>query len=303
MSKASTTSTLELSFWQSNGALYGASVLFWGASWLAIKSQLGVVDPMLSVAYRFLLAGLILQAYCRARGLPMRFTRGDHAAFGLLGVLLFSLNYVCFYWAEEHLTSGLAAVIFSTVVVMNIFNARLFLRSPLEPQVLLAACMGLTGIGLVFQDELLAWDGSNERLQAIGLGFLATYCASLGNIWSARNQRRQLPVVPVNAYSMLYGGILMLAAGIFSGADLRFEWTVPYVSSLVFLSVFASVLAFGAYLTLLGRVGPGRAAYATLLFPLVALTLSTWFEGYVWHPSAIIGVGLILGGNLWVLRR
>ncbi len=286
-----------------NALLYVVTVLIWGSSWLAIKYQLGSVDPMVSVAYRFLLASAISWLYCRFSGRLMRYSLRDHGFMFLQGASLFALNYWLFYLSELTLTSGLAAVIFSTIVVMNMMNGVLFLKNRLELRVVLGAGIGLFGIILVFWSEVTDFESGSENLFAVSLAVLATLLASLGNIASARNQRKGIPVVQANTFGMTYGALLMLVLSGATGREFTFEVTLPYVSSLVFLSVFASIIAFWTYLTLLGRVGVERAAYATLIFPLVALGFSTVFEDYQWTASAGIGILLILAGNLLILKR
>ena len=286
-----------------NALLYVVTVLIWGSSWLAIKYQLGSVDPMVSVAYRFMLASALSWLYCRFSGRLMRYSLRDHGFMFLQGASLFALNYWLFYLSELTLTSGLAAVIFSTIVVMNMMNGVLFLKNRLELRVVLGAGIGLFGIIVVFWPEVTDFESGSENLFAVSLAVLATLLASLGNIASARNKRKGIPVVQANTFGMTYGALLMLVLSGATGREFTFEVTLPYVSSLVFLSVFASIIAFWTYLTLLGRVGVERAAYATLIFPLVALGFSTVFEDYQWTASAGIGILLILAGNLLILKR
>ena len=286
-----------------NVLLYVVTILIWGSSWLAIKFQLGSVDPMVSVAYRFLLASGISWLFCRLSGRSMRFGLRDHGFMFLQGASLFALNYWLFYLSELTLTSGLAAVIFSTIVVMNMLNGAIFLKNRLEFRVMAGACLGLLGIMLVFWPEVTDFESGSNNLIAAALAVLATFLASLGNIASARNQRKGIPVVQANTFGMTYGALLMLGLSLGTGREFTFELNITYVSSLVFLSVFASIIAFWSYLTLLGRVGVERAAYATLLFPLVALAISTVAEGYQWTVFGVTGILLILSGNLLIHKR
>ena len=286
-----------------NALLYLTTVLIWGSSWLAIKFQLGYVDPMVSVAYRFLLASGISWLYCGFSGRMVCFGLRDHGFMFLQGASLFSLNYLLFYISELTLTSGLAAVIFSTILVMNMLNGTIFLKNRLELRMIAGASLGLIGIVFVFWQEVTDFETGSENLQAAALAVLATFLASLGNIASARNQRQGIPVVVANTFGMTYGALLMLGLSWLTGRKFTFEFSVPYVSSLVFLSVFASIIAFWTYLTLLGRVGVERAAYATLLFPLVALGISTVAEGYQWTVFGGTGILLILAGNLLIIKR
>lgn len=286
-----------------NLALYAITVLIWGSTWLVITFQLGEVDPILSVAYRFTLAALILFGFSWFRRLTLRFSLQQHLFMGLQGALLFSLNYLLVYLAELRLTSGLVAVIFSTLVFMNVLIGALFLGTPVRPKVVFGAALGLAGISLVFLPELEAFSLQDRGFVGLLLSLGGTLLASGGNIVAARNQRDGLPVVQTNAFGMGYGAILMYAFALVSGAPLRFEATPAYIGSLVYLALFGSVVAFGAYLTLLGRIGADRAGYASLLFPLVALGISTLFEGYRWSAPALVGVALVLAGNFMVLSR
>jgi drug/metabolite transporter (DMT)-like permease len=239
------------------------------------------VDPILSVAYRFTLASLLLLVFAMLRKINLRFTARQHVFFGLQGALLFSLNYLLVYLAELRLTSGLVAVIFSTLVFMNILIGALFLGTPVRLNVVVGALIGLAGISMVFLPELSAFSLQDRGFVGLLLSLGGTLFASMGNIVAARNQREGLPVVQTNAFGMGYGAILMFAIALIAGTPFRFELTPTYIASLVYLALFGSIIAFGAYLTLLGRIGADRAAYTSLLFPLVALGISTLFEGYL----------------------
>lgn len=287
---------------------YLLTVLIWGSTWFAIKFQLGVVDASLSLVYRFGLAALLLLAWCLLRRVRLSFTPSEHLAMAAQGACLFSTNYLLFYWCTGLITSGLVAIIFSSVIVMNIINGAIFLKRRVEGAVLLGALVGLCGITLVFWHEIIAAQAdsavaSGDVLRGLGIGLVATFMASLGNILSARNQSKGLPVLQTNTYGMAYGTVLMALFAVFSGVPLVFEWTVAYVGSLLYLSIFGSIIAFGAYLTLVGRIGADRAAYATVLFPLVALAISSVFEGFQWTPMALSGIALVLLGNVMVVGR
>ncbi|BBO69029.1 hypothetical protein DSCA_29590 [Desulfosarcina alkanivorans] len=286
-----------------NLSLYAVTVLVWGSTWLGIKFQLGDVDPMVSVIYRFTLASILLIAWCGLRGLPMRFSTRDHLFIALQGACLFALNYWLFYLAEVHLTSGIVAVMFSTIVFWNILNGRIFVKTPVRANVICGACLGICGIGLVFWPELSGFSLAHDGFKGFVLSMAATLLASFGNILSVRNQRHGLPVVQTNAFGMAYGTLLMLAAALIAGKPFTFDPSAPYVISLLYLALFGSVIAFGCYLTLVGKIGADRASYATLLFPIIALIISTLFEGYRWSPPAVAGVAVILAGNALSLAK
>jgi drug/metabolite transporter (DMT)-like permease len=286
-----------------NYILYAITVLIWGSTWLAIKFQLGVVAPEASIAYRFALAAALLLVYVFLRKLPFRFKFKDHGFFAIQGLLLFSLNYILVYQAEQYLTSGLVSIIFSMIIALNVFFGAIFLRNPIRPRVVGGAVLGLVGLAIVFRPELLAFDLNSDKTLGILMCVGGTISASLGNIVSARNQRAGLPVVQTNAFGMAYGALFMFLLALIRQVEFNFDPSFSYVSSMLFLAIFGSIVAFGTYLTLLGRIGPDRAAYVTVLFPIIALILSTLFEGLSWDPFGLVGVLLVIGGNAIVLRK
>ena len=283
--------------------LYGTTVIIWGTTWLAIKFQLGSVDPMISVLYRFIAAALTLVVYCKLRGLNMRFRLKDHIFMALQGLVLFSVNYWLIYLAEVHVTSGLVAVIFSSIVFMNMINGAVFLNSPIRLNVVLGGGIGVVGIVLVFWPQLASFSLSDKTALGLVLSAVSTFMASLGNIISARHQKYNLPIIQTNAYGMAYGAGIMGVIVIVLGKPFSFEMSFLYISSLFYLSLFGTVIAFGCYLKLIGKIGADRAAYATMLFPIVALGISTIYEGYQWAAHNAIGMAVVLIGNWLVLNK
>jgi len=283
--------------------LYFTTVLIWGSTWLAIKFQLGEVDPLVSVIDRFGLASILLFAWCVLARARLRLTRREHAFVALQGACLFGLNYWLIYWAEVYLTSGVVAVIFATMVFMNFFNAALFLKRPLVAAVLVGGVIGLGGVALLFWPEFGSLSLDDTAWRGLLLALASTYVASLGNIVATRNARFGLKVITVNAWGMFYGTALLALAALVTGAEFRVPAGLAYTSSLLYLSVFGSIVAFGAYLRLMALIGPERAGYSAMMTPVVALLLSTLFEGYRWSPAAVAGLALIVAGNVLVLRR
>jgi drug/metabolite transporter (DMT)-like permease len=286
-----------------NLSLYLASVLIWGSTWFAITFQLGTVPPEVSVAYRFALASAVLVTWCLVRGLKLRFPARDHLWMALQGCLLFGLNYVCVYLAEAQISSGLVALVFSLLVFMNILGARLFLATPFKRVALIGATLGVTGVALVFAPELTHISGNHSTSLGLMFSLLGTVSASLGNMTAARNHSNGLPVVQLNAFGMMYGAAFVALYAAANGKPFLFDWSAPYMLSLSYLAIFGSILAFGAYLTLLGRIGADRAGYTTVAIPIVALLLSTLFEGLRWQIYTVLGIALCLAGNILVLGR
>ncbi|HEV8700892.1 MAG TPA: EamA family transporter [Candidatus Polarisedimenticolia bacterium] len=281
--------------------LYLTSVLIWGSTWLAITFQFGTVPPVVSVAYRFALAGLILLAWARIKGLRLRFSAGEHLWMALQGLLLFGINYMCVYLAEAEVTSGLVAVVFSLLVVLNIVGTRIVFGTPLKRPTMLGAVLGIGGIVLVFLPEIGRGTGKGDPTLGVLFALGGAVTASLGNIVASRNHGRGLPVVQMNTFGMLYGALFVAAFALVTRQPFLFDWSPRYLLSLAYLAVFGSILAFGAFLVLLGRIGADRAGYITVAIPIVALLLSAFFEGLRWHMSLALGILLCVAGNVAVL--
>ena len=234
----------------------------------------------------------------------MRFSLKDHGFMALQGVCLFSTNYFFIYLGSQYLTTGLVAVAFSTLVVMNIIGSAVIFRAPIGANVIAGALCGLGGITLVFWPEISAFDLARDSVRGLILALIGTGFASAGMLTSAWNQRqRGLPVFQTNAYGMLYGTGFITLLTLARGSPFAFDASPAYVFSLLYLAVFATVIGFWTYLTLIGRIGAGRAAYATVLFPIIALSLSTWFEDFQWTALGAGGVVLVLLGNVAILTK
>ncbi len=286
-----------------NIILYVITIVVWGSTWLAIKYQLGVVDPMVSVVYRFALSSVLLMIFCRIKGLSLKFSLKEHFFMALLGTLLFSINYWLVYVAEVYVTSGLVAVLFSSIVFLNIANGSFFLGTAVEKKMVAGAILGIIGIIMIFMPEIQSFDLSDKGLFGLFIGFISVLLASFGNITSARNTKNKIPVIQANAFGMGYGALLLTVIALFMGKEFTFTVSVPYMGSLVYLSVFGSIIAFYSYLTLIGSIGADKASYAIMIVPVVALILSSFFEGYAWNIYAIAGLFLVVGGNFLALFK
>ena len=286
-------------------ALYAITVVAWSLSWYALAVQTrGEVSIEMSLVYRFLIAAAIMFAWAALAGHPLRFSWRRHALFLGMGVCIFSMNFNLFYHASAHLVSGLLAVVFSLASVINIALAWALSRERPSAGVLLGAGLGLTGIALLFAPTLAAQAGALDRGALLGLALcvVGTTLFSTGNLLSARLQRERVPVVGASAWGMLYGALVSLVLALLSGEAVTFDASADYVVSLLWLAVVSTVAAFASYLTLIGRVGAGRAGYATVVFPVFALLVSTLVEGYAWTIPAALGLVLVLTGNVFVVR-
>jgi len=283
-----------------NFLLYTGASLIWGSTWLAIKLQLTQVPPILSVAYRFCLAALILLAYCRLTRKRLNFSLNDHRFMALQGFSLFGLSYCGSYLATSYMTSGLVAVVFSTILMWNILNLRIFIGQPVAWRAFWGGFLGLSGICIVFWQDLAAFTATGGLIGLL-IALAGAYMASIGNVVGARNANKGVPVTQANAFGMGYGGLLTLFIHFAMGGTLTMDWSIGYLGPMLYLTIFGSIAAFGCYMLLLSRIGADYAAYVTLLMPIIALVLSTLFEGYRWSVNALAGVTLVLMGNLIIL--
>ncbi len=286
-----------------NAVLYIATIFIWGLTWLGIKFQLGVVAPEASICYRFSLAALLLFAWCLATKKNLKFSPMTHFWFLAQGFFLFSINYVFAYSAGYYIPSGVNAIGFSMVLVFNILNSALFYRQPITRPVMIGALAGLIGIFSMFWPALSNLDLSSDNLLGMALSLGGGIFASYGNMISAHMQKQQVGVTESNAWAMGYGALWMLVIVLFSDIEFSVDWSPTYIASLLYLAVMGSVIAFGSYLTLLGRIGASKASYTLILVPVIALLVSTVYEDFVWETHVFIGVGLILIGNVIILAR
>lgn len=284
-----------------NTALYVLTVLIWGSTWLMIEYQLGVVDPAVSVVWRYGLAFLMLFGWALAAGKRLRFPLHAHIRFVGLGLLLFSFNYIATYSAQQYISSALNAVAFSTMMWMNVINSRLFFRTRIEPRMWLGVALGTAGIVTLFWPDVAELSWTDRTLVGASFSLGGALLASLGNMLSKRAQESGLPILQSNAWGMFYGTLITAAVAWRQGLPFVFEWTPSYVSSLLYLTIFGSIVAFGAYLKLVGSIGPHKAGYVVVMFPVVAVVLSVLFEGIQLTPNMLAGIALVSLGNVAVL--
>lgn len=286
-----------------NPFLFFATVLVWGSTWYAITFQLGVVPESWSLVYRFAASTAILFAYCVAVRRNLRFPVRAHLWLVAMGLFNFSSNYYLVYLGTTHIASGLVAVVFSGLTLVNILSAVIFYRQRVEGRTLAGVALGIAGIALMFWPEVETFDFTDKAVVGLGICLAGTFLASFGNTVAATRIVSALPTVQVNAWGMLYGTLLLMAFAFVNGDPIRFDPSPGYVISLAYLAVFGTVLAFTAYFVLLRRIGLQRAGYIAIAFPVVALVISTVFEGFQWTGPAVAGMGLVVVGNALVLAQ
>lgn len=277
--------------------------IVWGSTWYAIKFQIGTTDPLFSVSYRFTIAGIILLLFGIIAGKSLKISLRGHLMILLQGLCLFGVNYWLVYLAEIHLTSALVAVVFSTLIFTNIFFNRLILKAPVQKEIVIASLIGFSGVVLLFKDEI-TFNFSDNNFIALLFCTLSVILASVGNILSVYNLKKNISLIQSNAFGMLYGGVAMALIAFAMNKPFSFDLETPYVVSLIYLAVFGSVVGFSFYLKMQSEIGPDKAGYVAMLIPVIALITSTIFENYTWTYSGFLGTILIVSGNaLAILKK
>jgi len=286
-----------------NFFLFMGTLFCWSPTWYVIKFQLGYVDPLVSVFYRFLIAAIIIFVYSIFKKKNLKFSLNQHVWFLLFGVCLYSLNYVFFYLSNTYLISAFPAIVFSTVVIMNILGEGFYFKKKPSLKTLLGATIGMIGIMIIFNDEVFNFTLTNGTHVGLFLALLGTFCASTGNMVHQRNLNNNFPLIPTIAYAMLYGSLVTLLITQIEGTELLFEYSFRYIASLAYLSIIGSIFAFIFYLKLLEKVGAGRAGYVGVLMPVLALLISTIFEDLEWQIDLVIGLPILIVGAMLVINQ
>ncbi len=282
----------------SNATLFCICSLVWGSTWYAVSWQLGTVDSMWSVAYRFLLGALLLWLICRFRGGFSGFTRQQHLRFFFQGTFLCGISYWLVYESEKFISSGLSALICTGILYSNVVIARFWLGHTVKRSVLVGGALGSVGVFMVFFPHIIKIDANSEELKGLALALGAVVMFSLGSVSCEVNEKDGLSVAPMTVFAMFYGGLEMGGLALLRGVPPTFDFSPGYLVSLVYLVVFGSVVAMTSYIALIQRIGSDRTAYVDIIYPIIALLISTVLEGYQWKPVSVLGVGIILLGNL-----
>ncbi|MGI9276124.1 MAG: DMT family transporter [Endozoicomonas sp.] len=277
--------------------------LVWGSTWFAITLQLGVVDSMWSVCYRFTLATALLGGFCLFRGISLPFSFRQHQRLFFQGICLCGLSYWLVYESEKHISSGLSAIVCTTILYFNVVIGHFWLGNPVRRSVISGGILGSIGIAMIFFPGIDLEDSPRETALGLLLSLVAAVLFSLGAVTCEKNAREQMAMLPCVTMNMFYGALFLgvLAAG--RGVTPEFEFSVGYGLSLLYLSLFGSIAAMTSYVQLINRIGADRTAYVDMVYPVIALGFSTIFEGYQWTLFGVAGVVVILIGNLLAMGK
>ena len=278
--------------------IYLLMIGLWGFSWIAIKWQQGIVATEVSIFYRFVLAALLMFIFGKLFNQLQKPKLSQHRFFALQGLCLFCCNFLAFYSATHYIASGLAAVLMATAPIFNALHGRLFYNTPTTANFWFGVVIGLSGIGLLFGADLLATEWSTDVLIGLGYALMGTWCFSIGNMISMRNTRDNIKPYTATSYGMLYGCAALLVIIYLRDLPFNIELQLPYLGSLIYLAVPATVMAFTLYLILVDRIDDNSASYVLLITPIVALVVSSVFESYHWTVYSSLGLAMVIVGNL-----
>ena len=276
----------------------------WGSTWIVIRDQIGTVPPQWSVAYRFIIAAIAMALVAKWRGEKLALGREAVLPALFLGFAQFCINFNAVYLAEQHITSGVVAIIFALFLIPSTLLAWAFLGHRPTSRFLWSSLVAIAGIGLLFVHE---FQQHAARAAEITLGIALTFGGMVGaaaaNVYQARDEIRRFPLFSMIAWSMAAGALLDAAfAFAVTGAPV-FDSRPGYVLGLLYLALPASVITFSLYYPVVRKIGPAKAAYSSVLVPIIAMGFSTALEGYRWTPLAVAGAVLALGGMAGALSR
>lgn len=276
----------------------------WGSTWIVIRDQIGTVPPQWSVAYRFVLAAVAMALVAKWKGQSLKIDRGGFVAALVIGITQFSLNFNSVYMAERFITSGVVATVFALLLIPNSLLAWAFLGQKPNGRFLGAGLVAVAGVALLFIHELRSSPLAGRDI-AIGLAFTLAGLlgASSANVYQAGEEARRHPLLALLAWSMAIGAAIDICLAFAVAGPPVFEARLGYWAGVIYLALFGSVLCFALYFPVVRKIGPGKAAYSSVLVPVIAMSLSTIFEDYRWSPLAIAGAVLSLGGMLLALAR
>ena len=277
--------------------------MIWGSTWLAIHSQFGPVSTEWSVSYRFAVGAISMFVVAIAMKVPLRVRLSDHALAAALGLVIFVVNYNCVYASEQHITSGLVAVIFSLLVPLNAILARVFLKQELSRPFLMGSAVAMLGVVLLFLHEWRGVDRDPHEVSlGIGLAMIAVTFASFGNVFQGSPRARQVPMATLLAWAMGWGALLdAVIAWVRTGPPV-FDLRLSYIAGLLYLGVIASAVAFTLDFNLIRRIGAARGGDVNVMIPVIAMGFSTLVESYHWSVEAALGGLLVIAGLVLAMR-
>ncbi len=283
--------------------LFALCSIIWGTTWFVIKFQIDSTSPVIAVFYRYLVATILMFAinliFIKKN---LNYPWANHKYFILQGFFNFCLNYILTYTSEKYIHSGLVALTFTSLIYFNMAGMKIFFKKRITINVIIGAILGCSGITALFWKEISDVHLSTMTLYGIVIGIVATLSASLGNMFATYNHQQKIPVMTFNAYGMLYGTFFSFIYALMTNENFRLPMTSSFLFSLIYLSLFGTVIAFWAYQTLVGQLGAEKAAYTSIISPVIAVGVSHYFENVAFTKELFIGMILCFLGNFVALK-
>ena len=287
-----------------NILLFSVCSLIWGTTWFVIKFQIDSTSPITGVFYRYLLAAVMMYVinivFIKQK---LKYPFANHKFFILQGLFNFCLNYILTYISEKYINSGLVALTFTALIYFNMFGMHQIYKKVISKNVIYGALLGFIGIVLLFWKEIMNFNADQMTIYGIIIGIVATFFASVGNMFAYKNHLMKVPVMTFNMYGMMYGAMFSLLIGLVTGQSFILPMTSSFLWSLAYLSFFGTVVAFWAYQTLVGTIGAERAAYTSIISPVIAVTISMYYENVNFTPQLFAGMIFCFVGNLLALKK
>jgi drug/metabolite transporter (DMT)-like permease len=276
----------------------------WGSTWIVIRGQLGAVPPQWSVAYRFGIAAVAMALVALFKGESLSLGRKGLAAALFLGFFQFCVNFNAVYLAERHITSGVVATVFALLLIPASLLGWALLGQRPTRRFAWSSLVAVAGIVLLFMHEIREHPADGRQIAVgIGLTLFGMIGAAIANVAQARREIRQFPLFAMLAWSMAAGAVIdAIVAFLLAGAPV-FDGRPLYWAGLLYLALPASVLTFSLYYPVVRKIGPAKAAYSSVVVPIIAMGFSTWLEHYRWTPLTITGALLALGGMAGAMSR
>ena len=276
----------------------------WGSTWIVIRGQLGTVPPQWSVTYRFIIAALAMAMLAVWRGDSLRIGRKGLLAAAFLGLTQFCVNFNAVYLAERHITSGVVATVFALLLIPATMLGWLMLGHKPSRRFAGSSLVAVSGIALLFLHELNEHPANGRQIAAgIALTLAGMLGAAIANVTQARPEIRRYPLFALLAWSMGVGALIDAIIALAMTGPPGFDPRPSYWLGVLYLALLASVLTFSLYYPVVRKIGPAKAAYSSVLVPIIAMGFSTALEHYRWTPTTIAGAVLALGGMAAALRR
>ena len=292
---------------KSNLLLFLGALFFWSATWSVIGlTQVNIdLDPTISVFIRFIIAGLIILIFVALTKRNLIFSIKDHLYFFVLGIFLYSGNYIFFYNSNVYLPSNIPATVFCLLTIFNILGERFIFNKPITILTLFGATLGITGIAIIFFKDFLSFNLNSATTLGLLFALLATLSASIGNLIAIYYKRNfNIPLLQNVAFAMIYGALVALIVSFIKGAEFYIPLkNLNYLIGQAYLIIFGSIISFLCYIRFIEKESATKGGYIGVIMPILALIIAMIFEDVKPDIYFLIGLPLALFGLILILKQ